>query len=188
MDLNTIILVVATLLAAAITFFLDKFFHNRANLDAFLLHAGTHYIRDPEGLMHTHAFVIRNTGRVAARNVRICTANLPFVCCTVYPPIENKTIESDGSRELIFPILVPGEMVTISYLYFPPFFMRDFNTTIKSDEGFATVLNLIPAQQRPKWFEAMIMVLTFVGGVTILYLLAKSLVFFYDLSHAGYIL
>ena len=66
--------------------------------------------------VHTHTFVIRNAGRRPAHNVRLGHTQLPNF--SVYPSVPY-TINAlpEGGSEIVFPILVPNELITITYLY-----------------------------------------------------------------------
>jgi hypothetical protein len=90
----------------------------------------------------------------------------------IHPPIgyEIDTLP-DESREIVIPQLVPGEQITVSYLYFPPTIYADVNLYLKSDEGFAKQIAVLPVQQYPKWLRAVAGVLILAGAADILYLL-----------------
>jgi hypothetical protein len=127
----------------------------------------------PGMVVRTHTVVIRNTGRLSAHNVRV-PHNLPLA-----PPLNFTIVPqtaftcaplSGGGEEIVFPVLVPGQQVTISYLYFPPLLYLQINLPVRSDEGMARVINVLPTPQRPKWFRAALWTLAFVGAVTLLYL------------------
>lgn len=97
------------------------------------------------------------------------------------PPIEYETKIIDGGTELVFPILVPGEQITISYLYFPPVIMSNINTYVKSDEGFAKILNIIPSPKLPFWLENILYILLFIGGLVVVYLFIRLIFFCYKI-------
>ena len=68
------------------------------------------------------------------------------------------------------PSLVPREQVTVHYLYFPPLLWADINTYVKSDEGLAKVLTVLPTPQAPAWQRRIALILLLVGVITIIYL------------------
>ena len=73
----------------------------------------------------------------------------------------------------MFPVLVPGQQVTVSYLYFPPLLYHQINLPITSNEGMARVINMLPTPQLPRWRLAVWWVLAFVGVITSLYFVAE---------------
>jgi hypothetical protein len=66
-----------------------------------------------------------------------------------------------GGKEIFLPILVPSEQITLSYLYFPPTTYTDINIYVKSDEGFAQEIKVIPAPSFPSWAEGIMWILLF---------------------------
>ena len=178
MDIHSSAMITASFITVFITFILNKYLYNRSRLVTYLSHASAHKIKDPQGIINTHAKVIRNAGRIAAKNVRVGHNKFTeLISCTVYPPIEYETKEIEGGIELFFPILIPGEQITISYLYFPPVTIGNFNTYIKSDEGFAKILNIIPSPKLPSWLEKILYILLFIGSLVVTYLLVRLLIF-----------
>ncbi|MDT4329593.1 hypothetical protein RPD76_06715 [Methylomonas sp. MV1] len=116
---------------------------------------------------------MRNAGRKAAHNVRLSHTVLP-PNVTVHPPVQY-TIERnpEGAGEILIPVLVAKEQVTVSYLYFPPLTWNQVNASTKSDEGFAKILNVIPMPQPSKAVLAAVWSLIFVGASFLFYWLAK---------------
>jgi hypothetical protein len=49
-----------------------------------------------------------------------------------------------GRQDIVIPKLIPGEQVTISYLYFPPMTFDQVNDGIKCDQGFAQAIPVLP--------------------------------------------
>jgi hypothetical protein len=126
----------------------------------------------PGGGVHTHSVVIKNTGKLAARNVRLPhpLALKPPLNFSVYPPTEfTRTPLAGGGEQITFPVLVPGQEVTVSYLYFPPLLVGQINLPISSDEGMARVLNVLPTPQRSRWVRTIFQVLAFIGAITVVY-------------------
>lgn len=80
---------------------------------------------------------MRNAGRLTANNVRIGHNFLPE-SFQLYPPVAHSVEQiPNGGADILIPTLVPGERVTISYLYYPPVFWNHINSYAKSDEGLA---------------------------------------------------
>lgn len=127
--------------------------------------------------VHTHSVVVRNAGRKAARNVRLMHGVLP-PNITLYPQVKH-SIErnADGSGEIVIPVLVPKEQITVSYLYFPPLLWSQVNTSTKSDDGFAKVINVVPMPRPSKAAIYAVWGLMFVGASFILYWLVRLVIY-----------
>ena len=146
----------------------------QAKVVTFYGHVSSFSMKDKdETFVNAHSVVIRNAGRKAAQNVRVSHAILPEGV-SVYPNI-NYSISTnpDGASEIVFPVLVPKEQVTISYLYYPPLTYNQINTGVKSDVGFATVLHVIPMPQPSKPMLALIWSLIFLGACFVFYWLIR---------------
>lgn len=166
----------ATIAAPVITLFfgvwVNRKFESRPILISYFGHISsfrsTPPDRDPVHV-HTHAVVLRNAGRRAATNVRLHHAVLPDF--SIWPSIDYRTEElPDGTRDIVIPTLVPGEEVTVSYLYFPPLTAAGVNAGIKCDQGFAQQIPVLLQRQYPKWFNRSVAALLFIGIVAVLYL------------------
>lgn len=141
------------------------------NVSAFTLQDEHHTV------VHTHSVVVRNAGRKAAPNVRLMHGILP-PNVTVYPQIKHSVERnSDGSGEIVFPMLVPKEQVTVSYLYFPPVLWSHINSSTKSDDGFAKIINVVPVPRPSKFVIGIVWLLMFVGASFILYWLVRLIVY-----------
>lgn len=123
--------------------------------------------------VNTHTYVIRNAGRVTAKNVRVGHNYLPN-SFQIYPPVSHQIIGvAGGTAEILIPALVPGEELAISYLYFPPVLYTGINSYTKSDEGFAKVVNAIPTPQPTRLVKFIVLSLMFIGACTIVYWLSS---------------
>jgi hypothetical protein len=154
--------------------YLDRWLTKRPRLISYLGHASAFTLRSQTStIIHTHAIVVRNAGRVAATNVRIGHNVLPDNF-QLYPAVPH-TVEHavGGIAEIVIPRLVPEEQITISYLYAPPLLWNQIHAYAKSDEGFAKILNVLPTPQAPKWIIRSIWALVFVGVVSLLYLVVE---------------
>ena len=74
-----------------------------------------------------------------------------------------------GGREIVFPLLVPSQQVTITYVYFPPVTWQQINTTTRSDEGFAKIVTALPTPQSPARVLNSLRVLVVVGAAAAIY-------------------
>jgi hypothetical protein len=125
--------------------------------------------------VHTHSVVMRNAGRLAAHNVRVPhTPTAAGVNISVFPPVQyTRNALPGGGHELLFPTIVPTQEITISYLYYPPLLAGQINMPIRSDEGMARVLHVLPTAQIPVWLRFILWVLISVGTISILYFLVE---------------
>jgi hypothetical protein len=139
---------------------LNRIVERRPRLIAFYGHVGVFRLAPPPSAppgspptgIHTHTVVVRNDGGLPAHNVRVphrgsfTTANIHVY---VDPGINYSTQTlPGGEEEILFPLLVSKQQVTISYLYFPPITFHSINLPIRSDEGFALAA-LCPACRLP---------------------------------------
>ena len=117
-----------------------------------------------------------------AKNVRLGHKVLPD-----YNIVPNTKYEVSrlpgGGNEILFPTLVPSEQITISYLYFAPNTYAEINTYVKSDEGLAKVIDVIPAPNLAFWQKLLLYILLFVGGSTVIYLSIIVIVSLFSCFH-----
>ena len=173
-DWDIVIKIIVPLGTLVLGKYLDRWLSRRPKLISYLGHTSAFNMRAPPPVtVHTHAIVVRNAGRATANQVRVGHHFLPDNI-QLYPAVPH-TIErtEGGGAEIVIPKLVPGEQVTISYLYFPPILWNQINSYTKSDEGFAKILNVLPTPQMPKWLLSTLWALIFVGVVSLIYLLIE---------------
>jgi len=151
----------------------NRYFERRPKLITYYGHTSAFRLRTPEQTeVFTHSIVIRNAGRRSATNVAVGHNFFPRDY-QIFPATAHEIRKvPDSADEIFIPVLVPGEQITISYLYWPPVTYAQVNTYVKSDDGLAKVLRVIPTPQAPKWLLASVWALVTVGGITILYFLA----------------
>ena len=149
-DWNVIAQIVGPVIGVLVGVALDRFVERRPRLIAYSTHASAFNLPGPPAgppsvTVHTHGIVIRNTGRRAASDVRVRHHQLPDH--RVFPNIAY-TVQPlpTGGTELVFPTLVPGEQVTISYLYGPPLFAHQIHDGIRHSEGFAREVTVVLRQ------------------------------------------
>ena len=153
--------------------FINQYIERRPKLIRYVVHPSSVTVRPPGGdptAINVHAMVVRNTGRKPAMNVRIGHNVLPDF--TIFPNIQY-TVEDlpAGGREIIIPLLVAGQDVTIQYLYFPPLVWHQINTHVFSDEGAATSINVWPTRQFSRPVNIALGLLLVIGGLTVIYLI-----------------
>lgn len=170
-------IVIATIAAPIIALFvggaINRAYEGRPRVLTYLGHASAFTLnrgQSDELIIHTHSVIVRNAGRKPAKNVRLGHNKLPDfeIVPSILYNVKNLT---QGGTEIVFPILVAGEQVTISYLYFPPLTWHGVNTHTKSDEGFAKVIKVLPTPQLSKWSKGILYFLLLVGLTSITYVL-----------------
>jgi hypothetical protein len=174
--------VVATIAAPIITLFVgvwvNRRFENRPVLVSYFSHVAAFIHRPATGQpfnVHTHSVVLRNAGRRSATNVRLHHVVLPDF--NVWPTlVYHVETLPDESRDIVIPTLVPGEEITVSYLYFPPITVAQVNAGVKCDQGFAHAIPVLLQRQYSRWFNLTAAVLMLIGVVTIVYLLHRVLI------------
>ncbi len=169
-------MVVATIAAPIITLFVgvwvDRRFENRPTLISYFGNVAAFTHTTEAGLqiqIHTHTVVLRNAGRRSATNVRLHHATLPDF--NIWPQVVYHVEElADRSKDIVIPTLVPGEQITLSYLYFPPITVVQVNAGIKCDQGFAKQIPVLLQRQYPRWISILAAMLMLIGIISILYL------------------
>jgi hypothetical protein len=176
-------MLVATIAAPVLALFvgaaINRLLERRVRLISFIAHASGVQTSLPNGnavTVHTHTVVVRNAGKLPAHNVRIGHATLP-PAFSINPPIQHSVNPIVGSgSEILIPILVAGEQITIAYLYFPPLTWEGVNRYVKSDEGFANIIKILVTPRRPRWQRNVNGALVLTGAITLLYLTVQVLV------------
>lgn len=157
----------------------QQLLERRAKLNTYLLHSSAVRVHPPNAdpiIVHLHAIVIRNDGKKPALNVRVGHNVLPDY--SVFPDVQHSVLDlPGGGKEILFPALIPGEQLTIQYLYFPPMLYNQINTPPRSDEGYARFPNVLPTPQLSKPIMYLFRGLLFVGVVTIVYLFLLLITF-----------
>ncbi len=118
--------------------------------------------------VYTHSLVVSNQGRRPATNVRLNHIVLPDFTISPTALYSVQTLP-DGTRDILIPAMVPGEALTVSYLYFPPVTWSQVNAGIKFDEGFARPIPMLLQRQYSRWVTATSVVLALVGFVAVVY-------------------
>lgn len=164
--------IVALLFGAWITRYIER----RPQLTAYISHVSGIRARlaedGPDAFVNTHTVVIRNSGKLKSSNVRVGHSQLPLF--GIYPEIRYRVEDLEGSgKEIIFDVVVPEEQITITYLYLAPLVFSQINTVVRSDEGFAKILRMLPTPQRPQWQVQLAAVLIVIGAGAVLYALVE---------------
>ncbi len=172
---NAVATIAAPIVALLVGVWVNRRFASRPVLISYFGHVAA-FVHTPSGgqpiNVHTHSVVLRNAGRRAATNVRLHHHVLPDF--NIWPVLVNhvETL-SDGSRDIVIPTLIPGETITVSYLYFPPDTVAQVNAGIKCDQGFAQAIAVLLQRQYPRWFNRLAAFLMLVGLISLVYLLYR---------------
>lgn len=152
----------------------NKRFERRPEVISYIGHSATFDISTEENklIINTHAVIIRNAGGRSAKNLRVTHGVLPKI--TIFPPINFIYEELPaGGVDLVFPVLVPGALLTISYLYAAPLQFSEINKGIKHDDGFARVIPVILQRQYPRWALRLSALAAIAGVIALLYFLVR---------------
>lgn len=170
-DWNAVATIAAPVIALFLGVWVNRRFESRPVLISYFSHVSAfRYVPSggqPMGI-NTHSVVLRNTGRVSATGIRIHHNTLPDF--NIWPTVVH-TVEtlSDGTQDIVIPALVPGEQITISYLYFHPVTVDRVNAGIKSDQGFSQQISVLLQRQFPRWVRVVVGTLMVAGLVAIIY-------------------
>lgn len=169
-DADVVAKVLGPLLSLIFGAVVKRYTEAKSKVVSFIGHVSAFTLQNDERtVVHTHSVVVRNAGEKAAHNVRLVHGVLP-VNITIYPPIKHSIERNpDDSGEIVIPVLVPQEQVTVSYLYFPPLLWNQINLSTKSDEGFAKIVNVIPMPQPSKTVLGAVWALMFLGASLLFY-------------------
>lgn len=162
--------IAAPILALFVGAALDRILERKARLIAYYGHASVFRLTNPpNATIHTHSVVIKNTGRKPATDIRISHNFLPDNF-NLFPDVEFTRVNlPGGGAEIRIPILVPGEQITISYLYFPPITYAQINASVRHAEGFARGITVVPTPQAAPWLARIAWALLFIGAVAVIY-------------------
>jgi hypothetical protein len=179
MDATVLAIIAAPIIALFVGVWVNRKFESRPILYSYFGHISAFRSTPPNQApiqVHTHAVILRNAGRRSATNIRITHKTLPDF--SIWPSISYRTETlPDGASDIIIPTLVPGEQVTISYLYFPPLTALNINAGIKYDQGFAKQIPVLLQRQFPKWINLIVGALLIMGIISVVYLFYTLIVF-----------
>ncbi|MDD2054972.1 hypothetical protein NPS46_20700 [Pseudomonas putida] len=173
-DWNLVAAVAVPVICLFLGGWVNRKYEKRPELISYIGHMATFDMSTSENslVVNTHTVVIRNAGGKSATNVRMTHGTLPKI--TIYPPTKVIYEElSVGGVDLVFPVVVPNAVITISYLYIAPLQFVEINKGIKHDDGFAKQIPVILQRQYPRWMIRMSTSAAVVGVIAILYLLIK---------------
>lgn len=158
----------------------NRRFENRPRLISYYTHVSA-FQYTPVGAapigINTHSVVLRNIGREKATGVRLHHTTLPDF--NIWPSVVHTVdVLPNGEKDILIPVLVPGEEITISYLYFQPLLFNQINSGIKSDAGFAKQITVLLQPQLQKVVRYLILAVLLLGVTSALYLSYQGVVYF----------
>ncbi len=176
---NVVATIAAPVLALLVGMVVERYFELRPRLISYCSHVSDFIVRtDNEFKVYTHSIVIKNAGRRPAHNIRVGHFVEPKNY-EIYPAIEHSLVQvQDTGPEIKISILVPEEQITISYLYLSPYTVNQYNSYIKSDEGFAKRITVLSMKQYPMWLNRTVAGFSITGFIVFIYLIYEAINYF----------
>lgn len=168
-DIRLFIEIVAIFGSSALTWYLSKKFERKPRLIAGTTKAA-HIRVNNEQILSNHTLIVRNDGKKEARNVQIIHLNLPELY-QVLPAVSYTIEDLKDGKAIVFPSLVPGEEITICYMYSEILFGK-IHGIIKHDEGHAKWITILLTREYSSNTLMGIRCLILLGIITIIYWLA----------------
>lgn len=174
MEINWLLLVTiaAPIVALFIGAVLDRLIERKPSVSYYIGYVSAFRLKS--GIrrdIYTHSIVVVNNGKKKAKGVRIGHSILPQDF-NIYPRKEYKVKKlPDNGKDIIISSLVPGEQITISYLYFPPVTWDQVNTSVMYDDGFGKKISVLQTRQLPKWQGRIGVIFLLLGVIAFIYLL-----------------
>lgn len=169
-DLNLVSEILKIAGTGIVTLIVARVVERRPRLVAYYGHVAAHSVEgDPPFDVGAHSVIVRNLGRLPAHNVKIAHGTLP-PNVTMYPRVEYLREPVPGSGDnIVFPVLAPGQQVTISYLYTAPLMYSQVTGEIRCDEGMAKILTVLLTRQFRPWQNAFFAYLMLAGLLATVY-------------------
>ena len=165
-DIRLFIEVVAIVGSSISTWYLTNKFERKPRLIAGTTRAA-HIRVNKEQILSNHTLIVRNNGKKEAKNVQIIHLTLPELY-QVLPAIPYTVEDLKDGKAIVIPSLVPGEEITICYMY-PEYLFGNIHGVIKHNEGQAEYINiLLTREYSPKALMGM-KCLMLLGIITIVY-------------------
>jgi hypothetical protein len=182
MDSEQIIKIVSPVLTLIFSAIVKYYTEEKSKIISYYGHISAFELHEHNLDIYSHSIIVRNSGRKSANNIRVChqvlPPNIPLPNITIHPAVQYSIEKNpEGAMEIVIPVLVPKEQVTISYLYFPPLTVNQINSYTKSDDGLAKIVNIIPTPEPSKILLAVIWILIFIGGSFVLYWVIKLVLY-----------
>ncbi|MBY0111742.1 MAG: hypothetical protein K2Y21_02885 [Phycisphaerales bacterium] len=158
---------------------INRMIERRPKLLAYFGHISAHSVQPVQPdtdtiFVHTHSIVLRNAGRLAAKNIRI-RYNAKPMHIDIFPQIAHSYEKmTDGSEDLCIPTLPPSFEISISHLYYNPLTWNQIHGSILSDDGPAKVLRTVHATPWPAWRTGLCGAFFLIGCITSLYVVVQT--------------
>ena len=180
MGINWIIVatIIGPILGVVIGIVIEKWLDRKPKIIGYIGHASAFTLNDEnKTVIHTHSFIIRNPSKKPATNIKVGHYALPNDF-TIFPATEYEIVELDGGiKEIQIPKLIPGEQITVSYLYFPPLVWNQISAYNKHDDGYFKIISVIPSPMYPKWAQKIFQLILGIGLITILYFVVEFVMY-----------
>ncbi len=181
-DWNIVVPVIAAVVGALVGQWLRSRLEKRPNLVYYYSSLVNAKYQAPNNTMvpiYTHSLVIFNSGKQKANNVRISHIWLPNF--DISPATEHRVEKLlDESLDIVISQVVPGETLTISYVYFVPRQINDIHGrlgAVKSDEGYASLQAMQEQILLSPWMKRFSYAIALVGLGTVIYMLIHVVIF-----------
>jgi hypothetical protein len=179
MDASIAWLVITAVLSGGLGWLLYYLFEKQPRVLAFYGHTSSFTLnveeRDEPLQINTHSVVIRNVGKRTAHNVRLGHTYFPDY--SIYPviPYEVNRLHN-GQMEIVFPRLVSGRIITITYAYPAQWTFDYINTYVESEEGGAQIVPVELTRTYPRWIMRIITTFTLLGvGFSLFHLIRLAI-------------
>ena len=146
MDIDLIAKITAPLVSLVAAAFIKYHLEGKSRLVTYIGHVAE-FENDSGPRTRTHSVVILNAGEKSAPNVRVPHGVALSTVRVILNPPMHYSFESNptGAFSILIPSLAPKEQITISYLYHEPTVWSQISWQPKSDDGFAEIVQAIPA-------------------------------------------
>jgi hypothetical protein len=94
---------------------------------------------------------------------------------SVYPNVGYEVKENpQGMKEMVLDDIVPGDQVTVSYLYPNTMTVANVNPVLISEDGISPLTFSLPRRQPSPWLVGIRSGLAFLGATFLLYWIARA--------------
>jgi hypothetical protein len=178
-DWNLVGLLAGPVVGAVIGAWWTRKLERRPQLVSYFGHVSGFRYHPPGGgapfNINSHTVILRNAGSQSATNIRLHHADT-VPAFSIWPQVPH-TVDTlpDGSQDIVIPVLVPNQEITIGYMYAPPLVVAQINAGIRCDQGFATPIPVLLQRQFPKWWNLTAFIFFLIGVVAVAYVIYLAL-------------
>lgn len=158
------------------TVIVERILERRARLVVYYGHVAAFTVRptdQPAFGVNTHSVIVQNNGKEAARNVTLAHFTLPLNV-SIFPEVSHAVVRHEHGGDIVFDSVVPGQQITVSYLYFPPVVANQVNGHVRYDKGLAKAVPVVLQQQYPRRVQMVVRALTLSGAAIWAYLAIRG--------------